>query len=72
MEKIEINSSSSSQTLSLEKLYVPEKSKETQFRDGNPEEIASKVVDIVTNEIKVLRRDWFLYKKKKIKYYDPA
>ena len=54
LEKIEINSSSSSQTLSLEKLYVPEKSKETQFIDGNPEEIASKVVDILTNEIKVL------------------
>ena len=54
LEKIEINSSSSIQTLSLEKLYVPEKSKETQFIDGNPEEIASKVVDILTNEIKVL------------------
>ena len=37
-----------------EKLYVPEKSKETLFIDGSSDEIAEKLVDVFKNEIKVL------------------
>ena len=37
-----------------ENLYVPEKSKETVFIDGTPDEIAGKLVDVFKNEIKVL------------------
>ena len=38
----------------LEKLYVPEKSKETIFLDGSPDEIAGKLINVFKNEIKVL------------------
>ena len=37
-----------------ENLYVPEKSKETVFIDGTPDEIVGKLVDVFKNEIKVL------------------
>ncbi len=40
--------------VSLEKLYMPEKSKETVFINGSPNEIADKLVDVLKNEIKVL------------------
>jgi len=40
--------------VSQEKLYVPEKSKETVFIDGSPDEIAGKLVDVFKNTIKVL------------------
>ncbi len=40
--------------VNLEKLYVPEKSKETVFIDGSPDEIAVKLVDVFKNTIKVL------------------
>ena len=40
--------------VNLEKLYVPEKSKETVFIDGSPDEIAGKLVDVFQNTIKVL------------------
>jgi electron transfer flavoprotein beta subunit len=43
-----------SSLVTLEKLYIPEKSKETIFIDGSPDEIAGKLVDIFKNEIKVL------------------
>ena len=39
--------------VNLEKIYVPEKSKETVFIDGSPDEIAEKLVDVFKNEIKV-------------------
>ena len=38
----------------LEKLYVPEKSKETIFLDGSPDEIAGKLINVFKNEIKVI------------------
>ena len=38
----------------LEKLYIPEKSKETTFIEGSADEIAGKLVDVFKNEIKVL------------------
>jgi len=40
--------------VSLKKLYVPEKSKETVFIDGSADEIAEKLVDVFKNELKVL------------------
>ncbi len=40
--------------VSLEKLYIPEKSKETVFIDGSPDEIVGKLIDVFKNEIKVL------------------
>ena len=40
--------------VSLEKLYIPEKSKETVFIDGSPDEIAEKLLDVFKNEIKVV------------------
>ena len=41
--------------ISLEKLYVPEKSKETVFIDGSPDEIAEKLFDTFKNELKVIK-----------------
>ena len=40
--------------ITLEKLYVPKKSKETIFIDGSPDEIVEKLVDVFKNEIKVM------------------
>ena len=36
-------------------MYIPEKSKETVFIDGSPDEIAGKLLDVLKNEIKVMR-----------------
>ena len=41
-------------SISLEKLYVPIKAKETQFIEGSVEEVASNIVNVLANEIKVL------------------
>ena len=38
----------------LENLYVPQKSKETQFIDGTTDEVVEKLVDVLKNEIKVM------------------
>lgn len=38
----------------LDKMYIPQKSKETVFVDGSPTEIAEKLADIFANEIRVL------------------
>ncbi len=38
----------------LKNMYIPEKSKETTFIDGSPDEISDQLVDIFKNEIKVL------------------
>ena len=50
----DISAQDLSSNINLEKLYVPEKSKETVFIDGSPDEIAGKLVDIFKNEIKVM------------------
>ena len=39
---------------SLNKIYIPEKAKETTYLDGSPDGISEKLVDIFKNEIKVL------------------
>jgi len=38
----------------LNKIYIPEKAKETTYLDGSPDEISEKLIDIFKNEIKVL------------------
>ena len=43
-----------SSQVTLKKMYIPEKSKETVFIDGTPDEIAGKLVDVFKNEIQVL------------------
>lgn len=40
--------------LSLESMYIPEKSKSTEYIDGSPAEIAEKLIDIFTNDMKVI------------------
>ena len=40
--------------VSLNKIYIPEKAKETTYLDGSPDEISEKLVDIFKNKIKVL------------------
>ena len=40
--------------VSLEKLYIPDKVKETVFIDGSPDEIAEKLIDVFRNGIKVI------------------
>ena len=43
-----------SSQITLKKMYIPEKSKETVFIDGAPDEITGKLIDILRNEIKVI------------------
>jgi electron transfer flavoprotein beta subunit len=38
----------------IEKMYIPEKSKNTQFIDGPPGEIAKKLVEKLKNELRVI------------------
>ena len=40
--------------ISLDQMYVPEKTKDTQYIDGTSSEISEKLVDIFTNEINVI------------------
>ena len=40
--------------VTLKNMYIPEKSKETVFIDGSPDDIVGKLVDVLKNEIKVL------------------
>ena len=54
LENIDIDFSGYESKIELEKLYIPTKTKETQFLDGNSDEIASGILNILTDEIKVL------------------
>jgi electron transfer flavoprotein beta subunit len=38
----------------VERLYVPQKTKKTEYLDGSPAEIAKKLVDKLRNEVRVL------------------
>jgi electron transfer flavoprotein beta subunit len=38
----------------IERMYVPQKTKKTEYLDGSPGEIAKKLVDKLRNEIRVL------------------
>ena len=39
--------------VTLKNMYIPEKSKETVFIDGAPDEIVEKLIDVFKNEIKI-------------------
>ena len=39
--------------VTLKNMYIPEKSKETVFIDGAPDEIVGKLIDVFKNEIKI-------------------
>jgi len=54
LESVEVNLSEYQSQLSLDKLYIPTKSKETTFIEGSTDEVASSILNILTNEIKVL------------------
>jgi electron transfer flavoprotein beta subunit len=38
----------------IEKLYVPQKSKNTEFLEGPPAEVAKKLVEKLKNELRVI------------------
>ena len=38
----------------LKSMYVPNKSKETKYIDGTPDEISGKLVEVLKNEIRVM------------------
>jgi electron transfer flavoprotein beta subunit len=38
----------------IEKLYVPQKSKKTEFLEGSPAEVAKKLVEKLKNELRVI------------------
>lgn len=50
----EVQSGIGSNLQKIEKMYIPEKSKNTQFIDGPPAEIAKKLVEKLKNELRVL------------------
>jgi len=52
IENLSLDNTSSKTTIN--KIYVPDKSKETQFIEGSAEDIANKLIDIFKNEIKVI------------------
>ena len=54
LDNIEVNLSDYESGLSLEKLYIPSKSKETTFVEGTADEMASGILNILVNEVKVL------------------
>ena len=50
----DVSSDALEPNVSINKIYVPDKTKETQFIEGSPEEISEKLVEIFKNDIKVL------------------
>ena len=54
LESIEVNLSDYESSVELERLYIPSKTKETQYIDGSTDEMATEILNILTTEIKVL------------------
>jgi electron transfer flavoprotein beta subunit len=50
----EVQSAMGDNLQKIEKMYIPEKSKNTQFIDGPPGEIAKKLVEKLKNELRVI------------------
>jgi electron transfer flavoprotein beta subunit len=50
----EVQSGMGNNLQKIEKMYIPEKSKNTQFIDGPPAEIAKKLVEKLKNELRVI------------------
>ena len=38
----------------IDKLYIPQKTKKTEMRDGPPAEVAKKLVEKLKNDVRVL------------------
>ena len=52
--KDDFDLSSINSKIKLESMYIPQKSKSTEYIDGSPSDIAEKLVDIFTNDLKVI------------------
>jgi electron transfer flavoprotein beta subunit len=50
----EVEASVSGNLQKIEKLYLPQKSKNTEFLEGSPAEVAKKLVDKLKNELRVI------------------
>ena len=50
----EVQSAVSANLQKIERLYAPEKTKNTEFLEGSPAEVAKKLVDKLRNEVRVL------------------
>ena len=50
----EVQSSMGGNLQKIEKLYVPQKSKNTEFLEGSPAEVAKKLVEKLKNELRVI------------------
>jgi electron transfer flavoprotein beta subunit len=50
----EVQSALSPNMQKIERMYIPQKSKNTEFIEGSPAEIAKKLVDKLRNEVRVL------------------
>ena len=50
----EVQAAVGSNSQKIERLYIPEKTKKTEFLEGPPAEIAKKLVDKLRNEVRVL------------------
>jgi electron transfer flavoprotein beta subunit len=50
----EVQAAIGSNSQKIERLYIPEKTKKTEFLEGPPAEIAKKLVDRLRNEVRVL------------------
>jgi electron transfer flavoprotein beta subunit len=54
MTMAEVQADLSPNLQKIEKLYLPVKSKNTEFLEGSPAEIAKKLVEKLKNEVRVL------------------
>jgi electron transfer flavoprotein beta subunit len=50
----EVQSAMGGNSQKIEKLYVPQKSKNTEFLEGPPAEVAKKLVEKLKNELRVI------------------
>ena len=50
----DLNTEIKTSMINIEKLYVPEKSKETIFLEGSNDEIVGKLIDVFKNDIRVM------------------
>jgi electron transfer flavoprotein beta subunit len=50
----EVQSAMGSNLQKIEKMYIPEKSKNTEFLEGSPAEVAKKLVEKLKNELRVI------------------
>jgi electron transfer flavoprotein beta subunit len=50
----DVQSAVSGNLQKIEKLYIPQKSKNTEFLEGSPAEVAKKLVEKLKNELRVI------------------